>query len=182
MGFICCTTCIKFLLMVAVEVFVQSPGTGHQRCDMLLRTFVRIKCCWQGAGHPRGSRPSWGDEEHVLHEQPFERRRSHSGWINEVEGWRGEQCHMDGAPGSHDICRDCSTAYHQTEGGTPPRYKLSTNYFDCCLICFTHVLCPSCYRSGYLLCSSTCTAATAMHTLPWLVIRRNDKCFPQTCV
>ena len=41
---------------------------------------------------------------------------------------------------------------------------------------------PSCYKSGYFLCSSTCTATTAMHTLPWLVIRRNDKCFPQTCV
>ena len=45
MGFICC---INFLLMVAVVVFVLSPGTGHQRCDMVLRMFVSRNAAGKG--------------------------------------------------------------------------------------------------------------------------------------
>ena len=36
------------MLMVAVVVFVLSPGTGHQRCDMLLRTFVSRNAAGKG--------------------------------------------------------------------------------------------------------------------------------------
>ena len=76
---------------------------------------------WQRAGSPRGTRPTWRDEGHVLCEQPLKCGRSHSVWITTVEEWSWVQPHMGGAPGSYDICRSSSTGCWETEGGNSQR-------------------------------------------------------------
>ena len=174
--------------MVAVVVFVLSPGTGHQRCDMVLRMFVSRNAAGKGRAILEGvGLPGEIRDMCYTNNASNEEEAVQAGLMKWKDGRGSSATWMV-------LLEAMKYAEISVQHITRLKEELLTgavfSYLKCCSVRSTHVLCPSCYNPGHLLCSNTCTAATTVHTVStpqcmspcwlvqsmlWLVIRRTDK-------